>query len=142
MSKVSSTPVNISPLAPPGRLVLSAIIGGALALAASAAVLYSALGLNVPLDVEVPFMTITIEIWHVLAVTFVSAIGATLALVGLNRILKQPFTGFTVMAAVVLLVSLIPVFRQSGAGKITALTLMHLFSAVAITWSVRRFGRA
>ncbi len=72
--------------------------------------------------------------------TLFSAIGAVLVYAGLLRFSANPVRTFTIVSAVVFVVTLIPDFTYiptvpgASAGQTTILALMHVVAAVVIVW--------
>jgi hypothetical protein len=126
----------------------AALIGAGIAAVGNLILLLLAGLLSIPLDVMagppgpntpvMPIGAIQVIIFSVLP----AFVGGLIYWV-LNRVSARASTIFIVIAVVVLLLSLLPIFGQPlTAGGVIVLILMHIVAAVAITWALVKRARA
>jgi energy-converting hydrogenase Eha subunit B len=115
------------------------LLGGVIAAAASIITLYVAGAFDVSFVVPSPREesgTMEIETVPVLLSTIGPAIVAILLVMILNRFTKKPFTIYLVIAILVLLVSFYPLSMDMSNNTRIALGLMHVFTAVGISYGL------
>jgi hypothetical protein len=125
------------------RLLWAAPLAGIVAAACNAVLWLVARALGaMPQDLIVNDVG-PITVGPVMAFSFVPALFAGVLLALLARVTRRPLRVFTVVAAVVLVLSFVTPFSIAGAplGMVLALEVMHVVAAVVIVVVLTRFAR-
>jgi hypothetical protein len=144
-SPATATTTTTRPRARAGRVLASALLGGAVAGALNLAVYAVARLAGVPFvgqfDPSGPAGPLPVPL--VLVSSLVPAIAAGLFYLALRAITARANAAFVALAAIFTLVSFIPPLGIAGAslGTKLALEVMHVVAAIAITGSIVRRNR-
>lgn len=140
---ISPVAVDLRPVSGHGRF---ALIGVATVIAAVLAnlLVYIAAGTAVDYNPDFPPLA---NASGTVFFTLVSAVGAVLVYAGLTRFTANPVRTFTVVSAVVFVVTLIPdltyipTVEGSSTSQTAVLILMHVVAAIVIVWSLTSLAR-
>lgn len=126
----------------------AALVGGGIAAVANLVLLLLAGLLNIPLNVMVGppgpnAPTLPISAVQVILFSVLPAIIGSLLYFVLTKVSAKASTIFIVIAVIVALLSLLPIFSQPlTTGGVIVLILMHIVAAAAITWALVTRARA
>ncbi len=121
-----------------GRIWRGAVVGALISIIVSALILFITTAtfkhdLIVPNGPD-PTVTMPLTVGPIVVIIALAALGASLLLWLLGRFARRPFLIFWIMAGVLFLLSLVPVFTTPGPAEThVALLLMHLVTALSLT---------